>query len=238
MQKQRGQDPRIASPEPALRIFMRRLRQIMAEPSDGQARLDTIVRQVAGHMVADVCSIYLKRQDGSLELFATEGLNPAAKHITFMMRGEGLVGLCAHLAQPVNEPDAQNHPSFSYRPETGEEIYHSLLAVPVSRGGSDVLGVLVVQNRTERLYSDDDVEAAATPCRVGRCWLALSLDVTHLTPSRLVHSTIGHGTGCLIIRQSASQCECRQRNLSPCRGRRASAASAPPIRNRPRRSTR
>lgn len=166
MHKQRGQDPRVASPEPALRIFMRRLRQIMAEPSDGQARLDTIVRQVAGHMVADVCSIYLKRQDGSLELFATEGLNPAAKHITFMMRGEGLVGLCAHLAQPVNEPDAQNHPSFSYRPETGEEIYHSLLAVPVSRGGSDVLGVLVVQNRTERLYSDDDVEVLETTAMV------------------------------------------------------------------------
>ena len=166
MQKPRGDDPRIAGPEPALRIFMRRLRQIMGEPSDGQTRLDTIVRQVAGHMVADVCSIYLKRQDGSLELFATEGLNPAAKHATFMMRGEGLVGLCAHLAQPVNEPDAQNHPSFSYRPETGEEIYHSLLAVPIARGGGDVLGVLVVQNRTERLYSDDDVEVLETTAMV------------------------------------------------------------------------
>ena len=138
----------------------------MAEASDGQTRLDTIVRQVAGHMVADVCSIYLKRQDGSLELFATEGLNATAKHITFMMRGEGLVGLCAHLAQPVNEPDAQNHPSFSYRPETGEEVYHSLLAVPISRGGSDVLGVLVVQNRTERLYTDDDVEVLETTAMV------------------------------------------------------------------------
>jgi phosphotransferase system enzyme I (PtsP) len=49
----------------------------MAEPSDGQSRLDKIVRQIAGLMVAEVCSIYLKRQDGSLELFATEGLNPA-----------------------------------------------------------------------------------------------------------------------------------------------------------------
>ncbi len=166
MQTPRGTDPRIASPEPALRIFMRRLRQIMAEAIDGQARLDTIVRQVAGHMVADVCSIYLKRQDGSLELFATEGLNPAAKHTTFMLKGEGLVGLCAHLAQPVNEPDAQNHPAFSYRPETGEEIYHSLLAVPISRGGGDVLGVLVVQNRTERLYSYDDVEVLETTAMV------------------------------------------------------------------------
>ncbi len=158
MQDPRGTDPRNAGSEPALRIFMRRLRQIFAEPAvDGQARLDTIVRQVAGHMVAEVCSIYIKRQDGSLELFATEGLNPEAKHKTFMLRGEGLVGRCAELGQPVNEPDAQNHPFFSYRPETGEDIYHSLLAVPVARGG-DVLGVIVVQNRTQRDYGEEDVE--------------------------------------------------------------------------------
>ena len=166
MQNPRASDTRLTSPEPALRIFMRRLRQIMAEQIDGQTRLDTIVRQVAGHMVAEVCSIYLKRQDGSLELFATEGLNPAAKHVTYMMRGEGLVGRCAETGQPVNEPDAQNHPSFSYHPETGEEIYHSLLAVPVSRGGGDVLGVLVVQNRTQRDYSEEDVEVLETTAMV------------------------------------------------------------------------
>ena len=166
MSNTRGTDARTAVNEPALRIFMRRLRQIFAEPSDGQARLDTIVRQVSGHMVSEVCSIYLKRQDGSLELFATEGLNPSAKHTTFLMRGEGLVGRCAETGRPVNEPDAQNHPAFSYRPETGEEIYHSLLAVPVSRGGGDVLGVLVVQNRTQRDYGEEDVEVLETTAMV------------------------------------------------------------------------
>ena len=137
----------------------------MGEPTDGQRRLDTIVKQVAGHMVADVCSIYVKRFDGSLELFATEGLNAEAVHNTFMKRGEGLVGRCAELAQPVNEADAQNHPSFSYRPETGEEVYHSLLAVPVKRGG-DVLGVLVVQNKAAREYLEDDVEVLETTAMV------------------------------------------------------------------------
>jgi phosphotransferase system, enzyme I, PtsP len=165
MQNPRGTDPRNVGTEPALRIFMRRLRQIFAEPSDGQTRLDTIVRQVAGHLVAEVCSIYLKRQDGSLELFATEGLNPSAKHTTFMMRGEGLVGRCAELGQPVNEPDAQNHPAFSYRPETGEDVYHSFVAVPVTRGG-DVLGVLVVQNRTQREYGEEDLEVLETTAMV------------------------------------------------------------------------
>ncbi|HJZ30594.1 MAG TPA: phosphoenolpyruvate--protein phosphotransferase [Hyphomicrobiaceae bacterium] len=160
-----GDNPRLSSSEPALRIIMRRLREIMAEPSDGQSRLDKIVRQIAGLMVAEVCSIYLKRQDGSLELFATEGLNPGAVHNTFMRRGEGLVGRCAELAVPINEPDAQNHPAFSYRPETGEEIYHSLLAVPLLRGG-EVLGVLTIQNKTEREYSDEDVEVLQTTAMV------------------------------------------------------------------------
>src|SRR5262245_45707098 len=164
MQK-KGPDTRINPSEPALRIIMRRLREIMGEPSDGQSRLDKIVRQIAGLMIAEVCSIYLKRQDGSLELFATEGLNPAAVHNTFMKRGEGLVGRCAELAVPINEPDAQNHPAFSYRPETGEEIYHSFLAVPVLRGG-EVLGVLTVQNKTHKEYSDEDVEVLQTTAMV------------------------------------------------------------------------
>jgi phosphotransferase system, enzyme I, PtsP len=160
-----GGETRIVPTEPALRIIMRRLREIMAEPSDGQSRLDKIVRQIAGLMVAEVASIYLKRQDGSLELFATEGLNPAAVHNTLLKRGEGLVGRCAELAVPINEPDAQNHPAFSYRPETGEETYHSFLAVPVLRGG-EVLGVLTVQNKTQKEYSDEDVEVLQTTAMV------------------------------------------------------------------------
>lgn len=165
MQTRRGDDPRTLPTEPALRVILRRLREIMAEPGDGQSRLDKIVRQISGLMVAEVCSIYLKRQDGSLELFATEGLKKEAVHNTRMQRGEGLIGRCAEIAVPINEPDAQLHPAFSYRPETGEEIYHSMLAVPVLRGGT-VLGVLAVQNRTRREYSDEDVEVLLTTAMV------------------------------------------------------------------------
>jgi phosphotransferase system enzyme I (PtsP) len=162
----RGEEPRaVAASEPALRIIMRRLRDIMAEPGDGQERLDKIVRQIAGVMVADVCSLYLKRQDGTLELFATEGLLPAAVHTTRMKRGEGLVGRAAELNITINEPDAPKHPAFSYRPETGEELYHSLLAVPIQRSGQ-VLGVLVVQNKTAKEYSDEDVEVLESTAMV------------------------------------------------------------------------
>ncbi len=157
MPSERGDEPRVIASQPALRVIMRRLREIMAEPGDGQSRLDKIVHLVAGVMVTDVCSIYLKRQDGSLELFATEGLNATAVHQTRMKRGEGLVGRVSELNITINESDAPKHPSFSYRPETGEELYHSLPAVPIRRSG-DVLGVLVVQNRTMKEYSDEDVE--------------------------------------------------------------------------------
>lgn len=159
------EETRSLSSEPALRVIMRRLREIMADLGDGQSRLDKIVRQIAGVMVADVCSFYLKRQDGSLELFATEGLNPTAVHKTLLKRGEGLVGRCAELNITINEPEAPRHPAFSYRPETGEEVYHSLLAVPIKRSGQ-VLGVLVVQNRTSKEYSDEDVEVLETTAMV------------------------------------------------------------------------
>lgn len=144
---------------------MRRLRDIMAAPGDAETRLDKIVHQIAGVMVADVCSIYLRRQDGSLELFATEGLKHSAVHMTRLKRGEGLVGRAAEFKITINEPDAPKHPAFSYRPETGEEPYHSLLAVPIMRSGQ-ALGVLVVQNRAMRVYSEEDVEVLESTAMV------------------------------------------------------------------------
>ena len=143
------------------RQLLRRLRETMAEPVSAQSRLDRITVLIASNMVAEVCSVYVVRADADLELYATEGLNREAVHSTTMKAGEGLVGLIAASAEPLALSDAQTHPSFSYKPETGEEIYHSFLGVPVLRGGN-VLGVLVVQNRARRSYSEEEVEALQT----------------------------------------------------------------------------
>lgn len=140
------------------RLLLRRLREIMAEPVGAQDRLDKIVVLIAANMVAEVCSVYVLRGDGVLELFATEGLNREAVHLTTMRSGEGLVGLIASTAEPLALSDAQSHPAFSYKPETGEEIYHGFLGVPLLRAGN-TLGVLVVQNRTHRLYLEEEIEA-------------------------------------------------------------------------------
>jgi phosphotransferase system, enzyme I, PtsP len=145
----------------ATRRLLRRLRGIMAGSGSAQERLDRIIRIIAAEMVAEVCSCYVMRAGEVLELFATEGLRPEAVHRTRLRVGEGLVGVIAATARPLALADAQSHPDFAYRPETGEEIYHSLMGVPILRGGR-VLGVLVVQNRTPRHYSEDEIEVLQT----------------------------------------------------------------------------
>ncbi|MFI5407649.1 phosphoenolpyruvate--protein phosphotransferase [Kaistia sp. UC242_56] len=147
------------------RVLLRRLREIMAEPISAQDRLDKIVAQIAANMVAEVCSVYVLRADDVLELYATEGLNRSAVHHAGLRVGQGLVGLIASEARPLNLQDAQSHPAFAYLPETGEEIYNAFLGVPILRAGR-TLGVLVVQNRAHRTYHDEEVEALQTTAMV------------------------------------------------------------------------
>ena len=142
------------------RVLLRRLREVMAEPVSAQDRLNKIVVLIAANMVAEVCSLYVLRVDGTLELYATEGLKPESVHVTVLRQDEGLVGLVASEAKSLNLSDAQHHPAFAFRPETGEEIYHSFLGVPILRAGN-TLGVLVVQNRAAR-SSEDEEEALQT----------------------------------------------------------------------------
>ena len=139
------------------RSLLRQIREALASGGPVQARLDMVVRIIAQSMVAEVCSLYMRQGDGHMELFATQGLSPDAVHLTRMKPGEGLVGDIMRLGRPLNLSDAPNHPAFSYRPETGEDPFHAFMGVPLLRGGR-AIGVLVVQNRTERVYSEDEVE--------------------------------------------------------------------------------
>lgn len=143
------------------RRLLSRIREAMAGSGTGQDRLDLVVRIIAAEMVAEVCSFYLMRGNDVLELFATEGLKPEAVHKTHLKVGEGLVGDIAANARALALADAQSHPLFAYRPETGEEIYHSLMGVPVIRAGR-VRGVMVVQNKTQRHYNEEEIESLET----------------------------------------------------------------------------
>lgn len=147
------------------RVLLRQLRETMAEPLASQDRLDKIVDLIAENMHSDVCSFYVLRDDGALELFATHGLKPESVHMTTLRLGEGLVGLIAAEAEPLNLENAPAHPSFAYRPETGEDPFTAFLGVPVLRAGQ-TLGVLVVQNRDHRIFGEDEIEAMLTTATI------------------------------------------------------------------------
>ncbi|MDZ4094994.1 MAG: phosphoenolpyruvate-utilizing N-terminal domain-containing protein, partial [Paracoccaceae bacterium] len=140
------------------RKLLKRLRDSLALPGKGQDRLDRITHLIADSMRTEVCSIYLFRDEDTLELCATQGLNKASVHQTRLKLGEGLVGRVARSAAPINTGNAPAEKGFRFMPETGEEIFSSFLGVPIQRVG-EKLGVLVVQSKAEREFSDDEVYA-------------------------------------------------------------------------------
>ena len=187
------------------RRLLARLRALMAA---GQAALPDIVTIVATELETSVCSAYALRTGEILELRATHGLNPAAVGRTRLRVGEGIVGLVAATGQPLNVADARNHPSFAYRPETGEEAYASMLAVPVRRGGR-ALGVLAVQDRDPRHYTDVETELLETVAMLLTDLLAASgsdprqgfagslprqFDASLLSPGIVLGRVLLHGT--------------------------------------------
>ena len=140
------------------------LHEVMAGRGSAQSKLDKVVDLVAEKMESEVCSIYLLR-DNKLELFATHGLREQAVHVTRMKLGEGIVGTIAAEGRILNLAEAANHPEFVYRPETGEERYHSFAGVPIIYRESPV-GVLSVQHAEPRRYADVEIEALQTVAMV------------------------------------------------------------------------
>ncbi|WP_299843991.1 phosphoenolpyruvate--protein phosphotransferase [uncultured Paracoccus sp.] len=138
------------------RKLLRRLRDTLGSAGGSQDRLDSITHDIADSMGTQVCSIYLFRDGDTLELCATEGLKPESVHKTRLRLGEGLVGRVARTGRNINTANAPAEPGFRFMPETGEEIFPSFLGVPIQRVG-EKLGVLVVQSREARLFSEDDI---------------------------------------------------------------------------------
>ncbi len=138
--------------------LLRQVRDAMtAGAGTAQTRLDGLVATIAEAMHADVCSIYLARPGDILELFASHGLKQTSVHVTRLRVGEGLVGEVASTGLDLNLAEPQAHPKFAYRPETGEELYHSFIGVPLLHSHKTI-GVLVVQSKAARTYSADTAE--------------------------------------------------------------------------------
>ncbi|MBB3939896.1 phosphotransferase system enzyme I (PtsP) [Novosphingobium fluoreni] len=148
----------------AARNILTRLHEVMASRSNAQTKLNTVVEVIGECLDSEVCSIYLLRE-GMLELFATRGLAQEAVHVTRMAVGEGLVGTIAEEIETLNLAEATAHPDFMYRPETGEEKFHSFAGVPIVRRERAV-GVLSVQHVDPRGYADIEIEALQTVAMV------------------------------------------------------------------------
>ncbi|MEJ2457114.1 MAG: phosphoenolpyruvate--protein phosphotransferase [Novosphingobium sp.] len=148
----------------AARNILTRLHEVMASRSHAQAKLNTVAEVIGQCLDSEVCSIYLLRE-GMLELFATRGLAQEAVHVTRMAVGEGLVGMIAEQIETLNLAEAAAHPDFSYRPETGEEKFHSFAGVPIVRRERAV-GVLSVQHVDPRRYEEVEIEALQTVAMV------------------------------------------------------------------------
>jgi len=156
--------PAASSAAVAAREILRRLHDVMASKTGAQAKLNRVVAIIAEALDSEVCSIYLLR-DGVLELFATKGLAQEAVHVTKLALGQGLVGTIAATRAPLNLAEAEAHPAFVYRPETGEELFHSFAGVPIIRREASV-GVLCVQHAEPRDYQDVEIEALQTTAMV------------------------------------------------------------------------
>ncbi|ASY44644.1 MAG: phosphoenolpyruvate--protein phosphotransferase [Pseudomonadota bacterium] len=153
-----------STPAAAARQILTRLQEVMASRTSAQAKLNKVVEIIGQSLSSEVCSIYLVRE-GVLELFATRGLKQEAVHVTRMAMGEGLVGLIATNVETLNLDEAASHPDYSYRPETGEELFHSFAGVPIVRRERSI-GVLCVQHAEPRKYEEVEIEALQTVAMV------------------------------------------------------------------------
>lgn len=148
----------------AARTILTSLHEVMASRMHAQGKLDRVVEVIGESLSSEVCSIYLLRE-GMLELYATRGLNQSAVHVTRMAIGEGLTGSIAENNAMLNLAEAKAHPDFQYRPETGEDKFHSFAGVPIVYRERAV-GVLCVQHVDPRRYEDVEIEALQTTAMV------------------------------------------------------------------------
>lgn len=143
------------------RQLLKSLREVMSAEIEVQEKLNRIVKVVATEMHTQVCSFYLLQPGDILELFATYGLKSNAVHETSLRLGEGLIGEIAVQKKALSFEDAWQHPSFVFKPETGEKVFHSLMGVPVLQG-THLLGVLAVQTEEIYSYSEEEIETLET----------------------------------------------------------------------------
>ncbi len=176
----------------------------MASPGNAQTKLNHVVETIGEAVSSEVCSIYLRRE-GVLELYATRGLNQEAVHVTKLAFGEGLTGYIAKNVETLNLDEAASHPDFQYRPETGEEKFHSFAGVPIIRN-QQAVGVLCAQHIEPRKYSEEEIESFQTAAMVLSELISNAelVDVESVDAPEAHHDGADRLTGLKLVKGKAS----------------------------------
>ncbi|MFN4263067.1 MAG: phosphoenolpyruvate--protein phosphotransferase [Thioalkalivibrionaceae bacterium] len=177
----------VDTPElPSLEL-LRRIVQEVNGAEDFFDALTIIVGRVRAALDIDVCSIYLRSPEAErLVLMASDGLRSEAVGRIEMAFHEGLVGLVATRAEPVNLQSAPDHPRYRYFPETGEEEFNAFLGVPIIHQRK-LLGVLVVQQQAARKFDEEHVSFLVTLAAQLAGAIAFALFNDEISRHRAVH---------------------------------------------------
>ncbi len=173
--------------------MLSQLREIVEQVSkvdDVHQALSILVKQTCSAMNTECCTVYLANEDASrLELMATQGLKFEGDkiHIRF---DEGLVGLVKRSAEPINVAEASKHSNFKYFPELGEEVFQGFLGTPIIHR-KKVLGVLVVQQKTPRLFDEMEESFLVTLAAQIAVIIAHAQTQGHWNISKKQHSIVG-----------------------------------------------
>ncbi|PSU31899.1 phosphoenolpyruvate--protein phosphotransferase [Photobacterium lutimaris] len=138
--------------------MLTQLREIVEKVAAAPSLLDALEQLVISTckaMKTECCSVYIAdHQRQRFTLMATKGLKKPHRHVGLPF-GQGLVGLVADRAEPINVADARHHPHFKHLPGIGEESFSSFFGTPIIHQ-RQVLGVLVIQQREQREFDESE----------------------------------------------------------------------------------
>jgi len=122
-----------------------------------QTMLDQVVKSAVEQLGADACALLLLDESKqTLTLKSSHGLWQSAVDAVRLPKGKGVSWRIVSEKKPVALPRAKDDSDFHFVPESGEEIYTSMLGVPIIEE-DECIGVIYVQSKKETIYGDEDI---------------------------------------------------------------------------------
>jgi signal transduction histidine kinase len=142
--------------------FLHEIAQLATQARDWDELMRSIVDGTTAAMGVEVCSFYLAdRERTRLTLAATNGLDRSQVGRVSLAWGEGITGRVAESRSPIAVEDVTRDDRFAWVRGFDIEGLAGMLSVPLV-WHDDVVGVLNVQTRAVRAFSDDEVDLLQT----------------------------------------------------------------------------